>query len=138
MSRQIQKFMIGIKGFIIDHNKLLLVKSGNGREELWEVPGGRYDVGEEMLSTEEILSREIREELGGDFTFRIHRASQAFIRPLGSDFVFLLAFECEYLGGKIQLSQEHTDFQWVNKNDWQDLPLAPGYRDALDHFWKNR
>ena len=130
--------MVGIKGFIVDHDKLLLVKSGNGREELWEVPGGRYDLGEESLLPAEILTREIHEELGNDIQYSIGQPVSAWIRPLGKNFVFLVAYECEFRGGKIKLSDEHTEYKWVAKQDWQNLPLAPGYMNALDEFWKKR
>lgn len=114
------------------------MKSGNGREDLWEVPGGRYDVGEETLAPQEVIAREITEELGPAFQCHIGQPVAAWIRPLMQDFVFLLAYDCHYQGGEIQLSPEHVEFRWVTRNSWRDLPLAPGYEQALDQYWKMR
>ncbi len=138
MAREIQKFQVSIKGFITKDDELLLVKSGNGREELWELPGGRYDVGEEEILPEAILQREIKEELGSDFRCRIAKPAHAWIRPLNDHFVFLVGYDCKYESGTIKISSEHTEYQWVTKVSWRDLPLAPGYAEALDQFWKNR
>jgi len=130
--------MVGIKAFIVDRDKLLLVKSSNDREELWEVPGGRYDVGEESLLPTDILAREIREELGNKIQYSIGQPVSAWIRPLEQDFVFLIAYQCQFRAGQIELSSEHTEYRWVSYKDWHSLPLAPGYLAALDDFWKKR
>ncbi len=130
--------MVGVKAFITRDDELLLVKSGFDREELWEVPGGRYDVGEEKLSPQEILRREISEELGNKFECEIQNPIITWIRPLGDQFVFLIAYAAAFAKGDILLSNEHTEYRWVTKDSWQDLPLAPGYDRALDQFWKKR
>ncbi len=138
MSRKVQQFMVGVKGFITKGDEVLVVKSGFGRENLWEVPGGRYDQGEESLAPEEILRREISEELGEKFECTIDAPSSAWVRPLNEHFVFLLSYVCTYVKGEIKLSYEHTEYRWVGRDDWQGLDLAPGYRQALDQYWKNR
>ena len=60
----IATFEVGLKAFLVREGRLLLVRERIG-ERLWELPGGRFDGGEEQTPPVEILRRELREELGG-------------------------------------------------------------------------
>lgn len=52
---------IAQKGIIVKENKVLLVRDPRLEEVIWEIPGGRMNIGEEPR---EAVTREIREELG--------------------------------------------------------------------------
>lgn len=133
--RAIQKFEVGIKAFIInDKDELLLVQEHTG---VWEIPGGRIDVGEGSAPLADILTREIEEELGTDIAYAIGAPVAIWVRnnPERTP-IFLVGFLCKKLGGEITLSGEHQAYRWVTKENWQELPCAPGYHEAFVQFWE--
>lgn len=110
----------------------------NSPEKLWEIPGGRIDVGEEELPLQDILQREIAEELGTKVRVSIGRPCALWTRICpGVPNVFLTGFQCDFVSGEITLSDEHLAYRWVTKEESLHLPLAEGYQTALDQFWKN-
>ncbi len=132
--REIQTFQVGIKAFMVNgKGELLLMQENSGA---WEIPGGRIDVGEELIPQTEILKREIKEELGPDIAYRILHPVTTWVRPNPSHFVFLIGFLCVKDSGTIIVSPEHKAYQWVSQKSWKQLPLASGYKEALEHFWK--
>lgn len=133
----IQTFQVGIKGFVWQAERLLLVQENNA-ERLWELPGGRIDVGEEELAPAEVLRRELREELGAAFSCRIGTARATWIRPPAPGRplnVFLVGLLCTDAEGAIELSEEHVAHRWVTRDDWTRLDLAPGYASVLAEFF---
>lgn len=139
MVREIQKFDVGLKAFVERNGQILVIRESIGG--LWEVPGGRIDVGEERLPLQDILLREISEELGSSFTITIGHPFITWVRvwtapKVGQ--VYLTGFRCTYVSGEITISDEHTEYQWVSPKTVSQLDFAPGYREALDEFWKTR
>jgi 8-oxo-dGTP pyrophosphatase MutT (NUDIX family) len=137
MQRRIQTFYVGVKAFVVRDARLLLV-----RESLapgwWELPGGRIDVGEEQLAPEDVLRRELTEELGATFRCTIVAPLFTWVRPPRSDGApptFLLGMDCRDPQGAIALSDEHLELRWVGRDEWQGLHLAPAYDRALARFW---
>ena len=45
------------------------------------------------------------------------------------------AARCVEARGEIALSHEHMAYQWVARDGWDLLPLAPGYQAALTSFF---
>ena len=76
-------------------------------------------MGEFAVPFDEILERELREELGADFRYRsngpvaIFRHRRPEIAALGEPEarIVMIGFEVEYLGGEIRLSDEHAECQ---------------------------
>ena len=127
-----------IKAFILCGGQLLLLRE-SVEPRWWEIPGGRIDVGEEALPSEEVLRRELCEELGKDFRCRIQSPLVTWTRPPHGErkeFAFLVGFLCMFDGGEIQLSDEHSELCWVDRDAWKGLSLAPGYERALEEFWQ--
>lgn len=140
MPREIQKFEVGIKAFIVKDNKLLVLKENKDNYQLpecyWEITGGRIDVGEESLPQSEVLLREIKEELGEDLKIEIGAPITTWVRKRKeNEFVFLVGYICYYKSGEIKLSEEHTEYRFVNNEEWKSLNLAPGYHEAFEHFF---
>ncbi len=134
MARAIQKFDVGLKAFILRDGKLLAVRER--ATGLWELPGGRIDVGEEHLPQTEVLAREIREELGEGFCVEMGPLANTWIRKRPTDFVFLVGRVCRHRSGDPALSDEHDDVAWVDEQSWRGLRLAPGYGAAIEGFWR--
>jgi 8-oxo-dGTP pyrophosphatase MutT (NUDIX family) len=134
--KTIASFEVGLKAFLVRHGRLLLVRE-RVAPQLWELPGGRFDEGEEMTSTSVILARELGEELGSSLRWDLVGLRDTWVRlaPERGTHVFLLGFECRWLDGEIVLSDEHVESQWVERDDWRGLPLAEPYPEVLERFW---
>src|SRR3954464_3220202 len=116
--RELQRFQVAVKAFLLWDDRLLMVREAEG-EKLWELPGGRIEVGEEALPLPAILHRELTEELGPAFDYEVGEPMAAWIRPPEPPCrmvpVFLTGFLCRPIGGEISLSEEHVDFRWVTQ-----------------------
>lgn len=128
-----------MKALILRDGKLLVVREAAGAR-LWELPGGRIEVGEERLAPAAILRRELDEELGRSFRVRIGGPVAVWTRepapPRRKSWVFLIGLACRWQSGSITLSDEHVDFAWVTRRQCSRLRLAPGYFPALSAFWR--
>jgi 8-oxo-dGTP pyrophosphatase MutT (NUDIX family) len=136
MPRAIQSFQVAIKALIVRDGRLLVLRESNG-PGWWELPGGRIDVGEEDAAHIDVLRRELREELGPDFRCRIGAPLVSWTRPrdrVRGEFTFLVGLACEYEGGAIELSDEHSEARWIDGGQWDELEFAPGYQPARAAF----
>lgn len=134
--RAIQRFEVSLKAFIVRDGRALLLREAD--TGWWELPGGRIDVGEEMLPHSDVLAREIAEELGPDVRIEATDAAVSWVRrrPTDGVFLFLMARVCIFAGGEMRLSDEHDDIRWVRPGEWADLTLPPqsGYADGLSRL----
>jgi 8-oxo-dGTP pyrophosphatase MutT (NUDIX family) len=135
--REIARFEVGLKAFLVREGRLLVVRE-RVAPQWWELPGGRFDAGEEMTPLEHILRRELREELGDALVCDIVGPRDAWVRPAPErgTHVFLLGFLCRHRAGEIQLSDEHVDARWIGAGEERDLALAEPYAKVLGRFWE--
>lgn len=110
-----KNFHIGVKALIVEKGKLLFVY--RREKNFWEVPGGRVDGGEQFLET---LQRELGEEIGynGQITETELVAAARLENNLNEQGTALcLLFYKVKLPEliKIRLSDEHTEYEWVDK-----------------------
>jgi 8-oxo-dGTP pyrophosphatase MutT (NUDIX family) len=136
--RLIQRFEVSLKGFIVKNGKALFVREAD--TGYWELPGGRIDVGEEWLPHADVLAREIREELGGDFRVRFGSEVVTWTRQRPTDraFLFILARLGRYEGGEPALSAEHSECRWLGPDAAQNLEFPPdcGYPEGIEALWR--
>jgi 8-oxo-dGTP pyrophosphatase MutT (NUDIX family) len=89
-----------------------------------DLPGGRIDVSEFKTPYEEILKREIQEELGEDIQVHIKPIPVAIGRHAVDQkvpdneykkevHIFYIFFEAHALKGDIKKSDEHTSIKWI-------------------------
>lgn len=123
--RQIQTFEVSLKAFIIRDGKALLVQEAD--TGYWELPGGRIDVGEERQAHQEILAREMAEELGPQFRIEVGTEAVSWVRQRPTDgvFQFLVARVCRHVSGEPSLSDEHAACRWVGATEWRNMPVPP-------------
>ncbi len=118
----IKDFNVGIKGVIIQDNKVLLLKRlGLDGAKFWDLPGGRID-GEETIM--DALKRELIEEVSLDKNFEIKNLLHAYRYQKDINNgrgLMLLCYLVESEGLKVRLSDEHSDHEWFGLNEIIDF-----------------
>ncbi len=119
-------FQVTTKLFLLDGTHLLTLRdrdSGTG-----DLPGGRLEQSEFNEPWEQAVEREVREELGDRILVSIHPES-LFVFPhfILKDRVDALgvAFRGTYLGGPLELSEEHDRWKWVNLKSYEPEGFFP-------------
>lgn len=119
--RSIGLYHVGLKVLLHKNNKILFLKETIANR--WDLPGGRIDADEGERPLEQIIDRELREELGSDVRYKLGRILFQYRRFVGERRipVFLTVYGARYLSGKIALSQEHSSQHWVDpkKFEWE-------------------
>lgn len=118
-----------------DDNKLLIIqRSKNDKHNpmLWEFPGGKLDIGEDLSDA---LQREVMEETG----YKIEPESKltyvdSYVistgKYTGLPYIVLFGI-ARVIGGNLELSDEHTASVWVSYNNALDYDLTNESRKAL-------
>jgi 8-oxo-dGTP diphosphatase len=111
-----------------DHQLLVLRRHDNDphRAGQWDLPGGQANLGEAPLQA---AIREANEEVGlclSDLrpvhvTSKIHGDCQ----------VIKTVFTTTTYTGKLTLSDEHSDAQWIDIDDFADLAISSDYKAAV-------
>ena len=121
-------FYIGIKGLIITNNKVLLLKGLTQDSYYWDIPGGRIEEGETIITT---LERELQEELPSIKNIQVQNLIGTFelahTFPTGQG-LMLLIYKVNAEVPAITLSNEHCHYQWMSK---EDLEL-PEFKNHLN------
>jgi ADP-ribose pyrophosphatase YjhB (NUDIX family) len=122
-------YTLGAFAVILDDNDRVLV-SHRRDLDLWNLPGGRIEVGE-LPNT--AVRREVKEETGLDV--EVVRLTGVYGRTDGrADIVF--AFECRIVGGELTVTDEADRHKWFGVDD---LPVntipkqVARIRDVLLH-----
>ena len=118
MPGEIATYQVGSKMLLRKDGKILFLKCD---DEKWDLPGGRIDAIEHLVRLEDILAREIREELGPEVRYRVVKPAVHFRRYYRKidKHIFLVAFEAEHESGDIALSHEHIGHEWIDPADFQ-------------------
>jgi len=130
---------IAVKSFIVvKESKVLLIKRRPNdvhKPSQWEIPGGRLDIGEDPF---EGLKRETREETGLDIEIETPVDVHHFTRDDGQ-VITMIIFLCRPLNQEVKLSEEHTDYKWVDLHsedfpEWVDVVVKRVLKYKLDAF----
>jgi 8-oxo-dGTP diphosphatase len=111
-------FRNAAKAFIVKNGKLLLIKrrpNDPHKPNAWDIPGGRLELGEDPF---EGLKRETKEETQLQIEIIMPISVHHFVREDGQK-ITLTIYLCESSNDNIVLSEEHTEYEWV------DLSEAP-------------
>src|SRR3989338_1466651 len=115
-TRMDKKLQVGVKALIVQNNKDLLLKRSTRQDYhhldgMWDIPGGRIEIGEEP---EEGLSREVKEETG-NLELRVIKPLHVVSVVNNTECqIVRITYLCELVGGEVKLSDEHVDHNWFD------------------------
>lgn len=113
------KYKIAVKGIIRrEGGDILIVKRTEHdlfMPNIWETVGGGMD--ESDLTPQEALKREVMEETGLEIKVREPFNVFTFTNNEGEMKVGI-TFVCDYIGGEMALSEEHSEFAWINPSNF--------------------
>ncbi len=118
---------------IVNDGKILMLKRSDNKK--WTMPGGTLEFGESLI---DCAVREVKEEAGLEvkITDIIGTYTDPNIVVSYSDGEvrqeFTVLYFGEYLGGKVSMDEESTEYQWININDVLSLELADSQRRRLN------
>jgi 8-oxo-dGTP diphosphatase len=112
-------FRVAVKAFITNNGKLLLLKRRSNdvhKPGVWDIPGGRLEVGEDPY---EGLHRELKEEAGAEGQILLPIDVHHFVRDDGQK-ITMLIFLCKLNSEEVILSEEHEEYKWVDLSSERD------------------
>lgn len=124
-----------------DKNELLVVKRADNDDflpRLWELPGGSTNFGE---NPQEALKREVFEETGISITISKSLSVENYFMEDDSEKIHRVEifFLCSLIdtSQEVQLSFEHSAFQWVKKEDLPEVGMTDYMTKAIDTCFTN-
>ena len=129
---------VALKGIIEAKNKVLLIRDAREAGEIWEIPGGRMDIGE---SPEAGLNREIQEELG--VACDVHEVvyAEQFWQISESAYALMIAFRLTLQNPDAPLvlaPDEILEAQWFSESELSTIKLFKEYENALFRYFAIR
>lgn len=101
-----------------------------------DFPGGKIQEGEDSVLS---LEREVREEVGIEIQIGKPFYTRVNVFPPGHEFagkqVFVVAYVCTYVSGEVMLSQEHTSFRWITRENYQTVNDGSWFFSILKEYF---
>ncbi len=122
------------------NGKFLIIKraSHDTMPGLWEFPGGKLE-DNEML--EDCAKREVKEEAGLDAKNIDYKGvSERFLEDRNQDADFhtiVHHFHVTKFDGTVRLSEDHTDFKWLSKEEILKMKVGDEIGSDTTYFLKN-
>ena len=113
-----QLYEISLKSIMKNSQGETLLLAEEDKSEGYDFPGGRIQEGEDDLDLSDILTREILEETG-NIQFELAKKPCAIERHTFmhdnnvTKHLIWVFFEAKFLGGDIEISEEHAGYEWV-------------------------
>ena len=110
-----------------------------------DFPGGKIQQGEakdgNASSLFRSLQREVREEtgleieVGNPFVVWYHEFPKTHRNY--PKVVYLVGFRCRYVSSEVKISDEHSSYRWVNKDNYESVKENSDYFKALEKYFEN-
>ena len=121
------RYLVGASAVVLDEeNRILVLKHTYTYPNLWGLPGGWLEGGEEI---ETMLERELKEETG--FEVRVLRCIDAVAIPERHQVE--VHYLCQYLSGEFRACAEISDYRFASKDE---LPegLSARHREMIERL----
>jgi len=97
----------------------------------WDLPGGKVENGETLL---EAAKREAKEESGLNVNLE---QKYFFVYHCQNVDLNIYGFKAKMIGGKVTLSDEHTEFRWISKDECNNFEYTSSVEATLKQFFKS-
>lgn len=128
------QYYVAVKGIIRRNDgKILVLKRSqldDHKPNVWETPGGGMDAEE---SPQNALIREISEETGLVVAVADPFNVFTFKKDTG-EFKIGITFICEYLSGEVQLSSEHSEYRWIEPQEFSQMESVPSLHEEVAKY----
>jgi len=132
------KLFVATKAFIIFHGKILILRESNKYQDgananKYDVVGGRIKPGQNFL---ESLLREIEEET----KLKVTVGNPFYVgewRPIvkGEEWQIVgTFFECKADDDKVELSEDHDDYKWIDPIEYLSYPIIENLKPAFEKY----
>ncbi len=136
---------VAVTAIIVKDGKFLIAKRSADEKVFpnkWTVPGGRLEVEDYTKRprdtkeawynvVEDLLKREVREEVGLEIKSIDYLTNLAFIRPDNIP-VFVLSMIAEHLSGEVSLCDELSEYAWVDLEEAKGYDFISGIYEELE------
>jgi len=132
MQKEKDKYQVSLKLILKNSNgEILALNAAENCSFIgyYDLPGGRIDTDEFATGLDQILAREVKEELGEvrfDLSFKPVAVGRHQI--VNGTRVVYIFFEAKYLGGQIVTSNEHQGFKWL---DLKNIELTKYFKSGI-------
>ncbi len=111
-------YEVATKALLFKDDQILILITPDG---YLDFPGGRVNESEREVPWSEALKREVTEELGENVAIKIGNTLFVSKRQYQKDkkkhYTAAIFFKCKYVGGDIELSEEHTNYKWLTPEE---------------------
>lgn len=131
-------YFIAVKALVRDDDKLLIT---HDVFKSWDIPGGRIKKVEFQKPLVDVLKRKLKEELGNAIqyeignvvtTFRVER-DEVGIKSRAR--IFAIGYEVRYIGGSINLGENHDKYRWVSIANFKpNVLFKDGWEKGLEDY----
>ena len=127
------KFIVAVSLVIGRDGTVLLVRRSPGKDHApsdWESVSGRVESGETPVET---ARREAFEETGLSINVLEPLDTFHFYRGDTREEAIGITFHCRWLEGEVRLSEEHTAFAWVSRDQVRNYKLPLELLRCIDN-----